>query len=41
MLSKIVLSKPVYSQAEYYYVKELFSRIVQAQAGNIVVEAME
>lgn len=41
VLSKIVLSKPVYSQAEYYYVKELFSRIVQAQAGNIVVEAME
>lgn len=38
--SKILLAKPVYSSTEYYYLKEMFSRIVRAHAGTIVLESV-
>lgn len=41
ILSKIVLNKAVYTPEEYYYVKEMFNRIVQAHASTIVLEPVE
>ncbi|QEC52842.1 transglutaminase superfamily protein [Anseongella ginsenosidimutans] len=41
IFSKIELKKAVYSPQEYYYVKEMFSRIVKAHAATIVLEPIK